>query len=149
MTAMNPTKGCIIMILAMALCIVMLGGCAGPKSHQEAAVSAEQMAIAAPYFGLLDDLTSLMQKDLANPGENLVLMRDYIGKNGAKAAQILNKFNQDMLGLDETQRAVWRRQMRPELEQRLDAYAHAQLALQKKLNDSQKWELGEILAQLK
>ena len=136
-------------MLSVALCVLALSGCTEAKQHQSTAVSAEQMAIAAPYFGLLDDLTALMNKDLANPGENLIQLRDYIGKNGAKAAQILNKFNQDMLGLDESQRAAWRRLMRPELERRLDAYAHAQLALQKKLNDSQQWELGEILAQLK
>ena len=128
---------------------MMLLGCTETKPNQVSAVSAEQMAIAAPYFGLLDDLTALMNKDLANPGENLIQIRDYIGKNGANATQILNKFNQDMLGLDESQREAWRRQMRPELERRLDAYAHAQLALQKKLDESQKWELGEILAQLK
>ncbi len=149
MTANHPIKGCIFLILNVALCAMMLLGCAETKQHQEAAVSAEQMAIASPYFRLLDDLTALMEKDLANPGENLIQIRGYIDKNGTNATQILNKFNQDMLGLDENQRAVWRRQMRPELERRLEAYAHAQLSLQKKLNDSQKWELGEILAQLK
>jgi hypothetical protein len=37
----------------------------------------------------------------------------------------------------------------PELEKRLDAYSKAQLSFQKRLNATQKWELGEILSQLK
>ena len=46
-------------------------------------------------------------------------------------------------------RESWRQAARPELEKRLDEYAKSQIAFQKRLNDAQKWELGEILAQLK
>ena len=51
--------------------------------------------------------------------------------------------------MDEEERAAWRKSAIPRLNSALEEFAHAQLQLQRKMNDAQKWELGEILSLLK
>ena len=55
----------------------------------------------------------------------------------------------ELHSMDEETRANWRKSAIPRLNDALEQFAYAQLQLQKKMNDAQKWELGEILSLLK
>ena len=90
-----------------------------------------------------------MNEEHADPAENITRIRAYVDGHGTEISQMVNKLNQDVLGMNDSQRDAWRKSARPALEKKLDDYAHAQLNLRNRLNESQKWELGEILARLK
>ena len=106
-------------------------------------------AIENSYLGILDELTAIMRDRQKEPGQRLESLRVWVTANRDRVSQTIEKFNQDVLAMTPEEREVWRQSARPELEKRLDAYSKEQLAFQKKLNATQKWELGEILSQLK
>ena len=101
------------------------------------------------YLGVLDELTAIMRDRQKDPTQQLETLRVWVTSNRERVSQIIQQFNQDVLALTPEDREIWRKSARPELEKRLNAYAKEQLAFQKKLNATQKWELGEILSQLK
>ena len=101
------------------------------------------------YLGVLDELTAIMRDRQKDPAQQLETLRVWVTSNRERVSQIIQQFNQDVLALTPEDREIWRKSARPELEKRLNAYAKEQLAFQKKLNATQKWELGEILSQLK
>ena len=106
-------------------------------------------AIENSYLGILDELTAIMRDRQKEPGQQLEALRVWVTANRERVSQTIQKFNQDVLAMTPEEREVWRQSARPELEKRLEAYSKEQLAFQKKLNATQKWELGEILSQLK
>ena len=109
----------------------------------------QTQAIENDYLRLLEDLTVLMDapdKDATVVLENI---RNYVNASKVAASDTLNKLNQEVLNMSEEERKAWRKQAKPRTEAALEQFANAQMQLQKRLNDAQKWELGEILALLR
>ena len=100
------------------------------------------------YLGVLDTLTVMMKDSRQEPSRQLETIRSWVSDNHDEISHTIEKFHQDVLAMSPEEREVWRVQAQPELEKRLDNYAKAQLSFQKRLNATQKWELGEILSQL-
>lgn len=104
----------------------------------------------ARYLDIIDELSSMMEADSREQAtRQLETIRAWVDKNKADASKTLNGLNQDVLAMSEEEREHWRDVARPELEKKMDDFARVQLAFQKHLTEIQKWELGEILSQLK
>ena len=104
----------------------------------------------ARYLELIDEMSAMMNADSREQAaQQLETIRAWVEKNKAEAARTLNGLNQDVLAMSEEERERWRNVARPELERKMDDFARMQLAFQKHLTEVQKWELGEILSQLK
>lgn len=132
-----------IALIAVAL---FFSGCgAGGARIQERSNS----GIENEYLGVLDTLTEMMRDTKQNPSKQLESIRSWVSENHESISETLKQFDQDVSAMSPEEREQWRVLARPELEKRLDAYARSQLAFQKRLNATQKWELGEILSQLK
>ena len=132
------------MAVLMTAFIGMFTGCSKPEVPVQ-----EEITIESDYLRLLDEMTAIMQKDTADPVQNLNALRSYIESSQAKAAQTVRALNREVLSMDENARQSWRKSAKPRVEKRLELFAQAQLHLQKRLTEAQKWELGEILALLK
>jgi hypothetical protein len=131
------------MVMVLAVTGTMMS-CSKPESQ----VIAVQPTIEKDFLQLLSDLTAIMQAPYDDPMQNVEALRKYIATSGKTAAAVLNKLNQDILDMDPNEREKWRQNAKPILENKLEEYAKAQIALRKRLNDAQKWELSEILAAL-
>ncbi len=118
--------------------------CSQPK---EPAIQQENI-IESDYLLILEKLTSIMRAD-TTPEETLNTLRNYVDSDKSKVADAVHSLRKSVLAMDENERAAWRKSAIPRLNSALEQFAHAQLQLQKKLNDAQKWELGEILSLLK
>ncbi|MBR4986300.1 MAG: hypothetical protein IKY83_11255 [Proteobacteria bacterium] len=130
--------------IVLALCASGCAKTSEPNTEEQSAVSIED-----DYIRLLKDLTAIMAADHETPSENLSALRAYVTSSGQKAASTVNELNRAILGLDEPQREIWRKKASIRVNEALDSYAHAQLKLQKKMNETEKWELGEILSLLR
>ena len=125
---------------------ICLSGCEVKRAEVQ---TRNAPAIENSYLGVLDELTAMMRDRQKEPALQLETLRVWVTANRERVLQTVQQLNQDVLAMSPEEREVWRKTARPELEKRLDAYAREQLAFQKKLNATQKWELGEILSQLK
>ena len=121
--------------------------CACGGSNQ--APQPQTQAIENDYLRLLEDLTVLMDAPDKEPTQILENIRNYVNASKAAASGTLNKLNQGVLDMTEEERKIWRAQAKPRTEAALEQFSNAQMQLQKRLNDAQKWELGEILALLR
>lgn len=133
--------------LAMILLLALAGtvtSCSKPENQ----VVSVQPSVEKDYLQLLSDLTAIMQAPYEDPMQNLDALRKYIASSGKTASAVLNKLNQDVLAMQPNEREKWRQNVIPALEEKLDRFADAQLALRNRLTDAQKWELSEILAAL-
>ncbi len=108
----------------------------------------EENIIESDYLQIVEKLTTIMQADTP-PEETLDALRNYVDSDKSKVADAVHALRKSMLAMDEDTRANWRKSAIPRLNGALDQFANAQLKLQKKMNDAQKWELGEILSLLK
>ena len=133
-------------LIAMVLMVCVLPGCQMKVAQVQARTEPD---VENDYLGVLDELTGIMRDKKDDPGQQLEMLRTWTADNHDRVAKIIQKFNQDVLDMPPDEREKWRETAHPELEKRLDEYAKSQIAFQKRLNDAQKWELGEILAQLK
>ena len=131
-----------IMVFAtLAMCFM---ACSQPEEP----VVQEENVIESDYLQILEQITALMQAD-APPEKTLDALRHYVDSNKDKTAQIVHALRKTILSMDEDARANWRKTSIPRLNRALEQFAHAQMHLQKKMNEVQKWELGEILSLLK
>ena len=85
----------------------------------------------------------------SDPAKTLENIRKYVTDSREAASGMLNKFNQEFLNMTPEERETWRRSAKPRTEAALERYANAQMLLHQRLNDAQKWELGEILGLLR
>lgn len=109
---------------------------------------AEQRAsIEDDYLRILSELTQLMH-GRGEPESVLVELRTYLATAKPRIAEVVKTLNREILTMDSGSRASWRRVARRRLEVSLDEFAQAQMALERRLNDAQKWELGEIFRTL-
>ena len=118
------------------------------SSQQKEPVVQEEKVIEREYLQILDQITALMQAD-APADKTLEALRHYVDSNKTKATQIIHTLRKDILSMDEDSRANWRKTAIPRLNQALEHFAQAQMHLQKRMNEVQKWELGEILSLFK
>ena len=132
-------------------CAMILGGClmAGCQMKVAKVQARTEPDVENGYLGLLDELTGIMRDQKGDPAQQLEMLRKWAAENHGRVTETIKKFNQDVLDMPPDKREQWRQTAQPELEKRLDNYAKSQIAFKKRLNDAQKWELGEILAQLK
>lgn len=108
-----------------------------------------KITIEADYLRLLDDLTVLMSASHQDPAQNLENVRKYVTESRTAASGMLNKLNQEVLNMSSDEREKWRCSAKPRVEVALDRFANAQMQLHQRLNEAQKWELGEILGLLR
>lgn len=101
------------------------------------------------YFTVLEALTALMTKNNNDAAENVHEIRAYITANVDHVSKTINEMNRTFLEMDESQRAEWQHRVAPKMREKLDEFARAQQRLNERLSESQKWELGEIISQLK
>ena len=114
----------------------------------EETVVKEENIIESDYLQILEKLTAIMRAD-TSPEETLNTLRNYVDSDKSKVADAVHALRKSMLAMNEEERANWRKSAIPRLNGALEQFAHAQLQLQKKMNEAQKWELGEILSLLK
>ena len=133
-------------ICVSILCGALVSGC---KMKVAEVQSQNEPAIENGYLGILDELTAMMRDRQKDPGSQLETLRVWVTANRERVSGTIHQLNQDVLEMSPEAREAWRSKAMPELEKRLDAYSKAQLSFQKRLNATQKWELGEILSQLK
>ena len=134
------------MICVSIMCGALVSGCKMKVAEVQAQ---NEPAIENGYLGILDELTAIMRDRQKDPGSQLETLRVWVTANRGRVSDTIHQFNQDVLAMSPEAREAWRAKATPELEKRLDAYSKAQLSFQKRLNATQKWELGEILSQLK
>lgn len=134
----------ILMVLAIVLA-VMLSAC----SHSAETPQTQVAAIENDYIRLMDDLTALMSANNQDSAQVLENIRKYVTDSKSAASGMLNKLNQEFLNMTPEEREIWRRSAKPRTEAALERYANAQMLLHQRLNDAQKWELGEILGLLR
>ena len=108
----------------------------------------EENVIESNYLKILGELTQIMRSGNA-PEKTLDTLRLYVESDKANVSKAVHELRKSILAMDDSARADWRQRAIPRLNAALDEFAYAQLHLQKKLNDEQKWELGEILSLLK
>lgn len=131
-------------VLAILL-TVMLSACSQPAETPQT----QAVAIENDYIRLMDDLTALMSANDPDPAKTLENIRKYVTDSREVASGMLNKLNQEFLNMTPEERETWRRSAKPRTEAALERYANAQMLLHQRLNDAQKWELGEILGLLR
>ena len=132
-------------IVVFAVLSASFLSCSQPK---ETVIQKEETIIESDYLQVLEKITSIMRADTA-PEETLDTLRNYVDSDKSKVAGAVHALRKSMLAMDEEERAAWRKSAIPRLNTALEEFAHAQLQLQRKMNDAQKWELGEILSLLK
>lgn len=118
-------------------------------SHTTPEQTAAPQGIEQDYFTVLEALTSLMTKKCDDAAENVHEIRAYITANADYVSKTVNEMNRMFLEMDASQRAEWQRRVAPKTREKLDEFARAQQHLNDRLSESQKWELGEIISQLK
>jgi len=133
----------------MTLCIVLCLGCrsAAPGGSHDA-----EGVLTSPesgYIAILAELTDVMQAQHADPEINLRGVREYVTANRDRIAEEINALNRAILAKDEPERDAYRAQASPRVESALESYARAQKLLLARMNDAQKWELGETLSALR
>lgn len=135
-------------LFRMAIILVLCAsGCTQAKTPS---VETQQtVTIEDDYIRLLKDLTAIMSADYESPSANLSALRKYVVSSREAAAGTVLELNRAILGLDEADRDAWRQNAAVRLDEALDSYAQAQMKLQKKMNEAEKWELGEILSLLR
>lgn len=130
--------------------LALMMACMFCACSQSAETPQTQVAtIENDYLRLMDDLTALMSAGDQDPTKTLENIRKYVGDSREVASGMLNKLNQEVLNMSPDDREEWRRNAKPRTEAALERFANAQMQLQKRLNDAQKWELGEILGLLR
>jgi len=133
----------------MILCILLCPGCqstAPDVSHDAEGVLASSES---GYIAILAELTEVMQAQHADPEINLRGVREYVTANRDRIAEEINVLNRAVLAKDESERDAYRAQVSPRVESALESYARAQKLLLARMNDAQKWELGEALSALR
>lgn len=132
--------------MAIILALSITGCVQGeqPKPEAQQAISIED-----DYIRLLKDLTAIMSADYETPSANLSALRKYVTASREAASGTVLELNRAILGLDEAERKAWRQKAGVRVNEALDSYAQAQMKLQKKMNEAEKWELGEILSLLR
>ena len=128
--------------------LIVLATGAVSCSQPPKTVVKEENIIESDYLQILDTITAIMRAD-TTPDETLNTLRNYVDSDKSKVADAVHALRKSMLAMDEETRANWRKSAIPRLNDALEQFAYAQLQLQKKMNDAQKWELGEILSLLK
>lgn len=135
-------------LFRMAIILVLCAsGCSQAKAPS--GETQQTVAIEDDYIRLLKDLTAIMSADYESPSDNLSALRKYVVSSREAASGTVLELNRAILGLDEAERDVWRQKAAIRLNEALDSYAQAQMKLQKKMNEAEKWELGEILSLLR
>lgn len=125
---------------------VMLLGAGCEQSSRERVRTSPTFELS--YLEVLGELTRQMGEE-RGAEETLESLRVYVSTHGEEIRSMVNALNRDVLSLDASQREVWRRESRVGVEAGLDAYASSVQRLSRRLTDAQRWELGEILSQLK
>ena len=118
-------------------------------SQQQVQVEQQTVSIEADFLRLIRDLTTIMQAENNDPDETLKALRKYIDSSRVAAGKTVKSLHREILNMPPEKRDEWRKSARHAFEMEIEKFAQAQLQLQKKLTDAQKWELGEILGLLK
>ena len=123
-----------------------LSGCEG-----EAALSHEpsDLSHASGMVSILVELTGVMDHPEQEPSTVLQNVRAYVSSNRQRVSDAVNTLNRAMLEMPESDRERYRMQATPSVGKALEDYAHAQIALRKRMTEAQQWELGEALMQLR
>ena len=135
-------------ILRHIVVLIVLSASFWSCSQPKETVVQEENIIESDYLHILEKITAMMRAD-TTPDETLNTLRNYVDSDKTKVAGAVHALRKSMLAMNEEERAAWRKSAIPRLNNALDEFAHAQLQLQKKMDDAQKWELGEILSLLK
>ena len=135
-----------IFLRFLALAAVATGviACTVPEKAEQA----QEASIEDGYLQVLADLTKIMQEPNVAPEATLDQLRKYIATSRDNVAGAVKKLNHDVLSLSPEDREVWRRKAQGKLANALDEFARAQGDLLHRMNDAQKWELGEIFRTL-
>ena len=128
------------------LLLLILSGC-----EREAVPSRnmEDAGQAAGYVSVIEDLTKIMERPGAEPTTIIQSVREYVSTNRERVSEEVNTLNRTLLDMSEDDRKVYRQKATPRVEQALERYAQAQMALRKRMTEAQQWELGEALMQLR
>ena len=121
--------------------------CVSSCTRAEKPVVQETVTIERDYLQILDGLAAIMREN-AKPEVTLDALRHYVETEKPKVDAVVHALNKDILAMDEEARAGWRKKAVPNVNQALERFAQAQMQLQKRLNEDQKWELGQILSLL-
>ena len=133
-------------IWSLFLLLLILSGC-----EREAAQSrhTEVAGQATVYVAVIEDLTKIMARPDAEPTAIIQSVREYVTANRARVLDEVNTLNRTLLDMSEDERKAYRQQATPSVENALERYAQAQMALRKRMTEAQQWELGEALMQLR
>ncbi len=137
-------KRLVVMVLTCVLCI----GCASKSETQQTSEVSENAPEAA-YIHTLNALTKIMRQNDADPAVTLEAVRQYVEQNKKRIAEDINSLNRAFLDMNEEQRLKAKKNASPNVQKALDEFAQAQITLKSRMNDAQKWELSEVLSQLK
>ncbi len=132
-----------VKILAILAFAASSAGCA----KEDAPKAEHVVSIEDGYIDALDGITKAMQDD-GPPDAVIGRVRARVDASRDGIRDAVKKLNIDVLAMNEADRDAWRAKARTRLAGSLDAYARAQADLMKRLDDAQKWELGEILRTL-
>lgn len=132
------------MVLTLLLAIV---GCEAEAEKAERL----ELGIESDYVSVLSELTSLMLKPSGCEASESALssIREYSVSNRARISEIVNTMNRSYLTMGSSERDLWRKQSGARVSSVLDAYARAYRRFSDCLSEAQKWELGELLSQLR
>lgn len=131
-------------ILALGTVLMGTGSCTGPEKVEEK----QEISIEDGYLSVVNELTKIMQEPNEPPEKTLENLRKYIAESRENVAGVIKKLNHDVLSLTPEERDLWRKKAQGKLSASLDAFARAQGDLMRRMNDAQKWELGEIFRTL-
>lgn len=133
-------------LLIVLISGIFLMGCSKQADVGESSTSTG--TIEAGYLSVLSELTSMMESH-GDPAVVLDKVRTYVTANRDRVSEEINKLNKSFLDMPEESRGEYRRVSSSRVEASLEAYAKAQIGLKQRMNDAQKWELSEVLSQLK
>ena len=132
-----------ILVFAAFMAFGAIAGC----GQREDAKTVRVASVEDGYIAVLDGITGAMRDN--GPSEAVLgHVRTHVAGARDTLREAVRKLNIDVLAMNEAERGAWRARARTRLAASLDEFAKAQADLLKRLDDAQKWELGEILRTL-